>query len=72
MINYTEIAERLMNGKKVKPRQLVAFFARRHTNPMIQWQWEAMTTVNPAKEGGFGIIHFPNGSSRVFESRRIK
>jgi len=72
MTNYTEIAERLMSGKKVKRQSLQAYFARRFTNPVIQWQWEAFTTVTPASEGGYGCIHFPNGSIREFESTRIK
>ena len=72
MINYAEISRKLMDNKKVTRAQATAYFSRRHTNPMIQWQWEAMTEVTPANDGkGTGFIRFPNGSTREFEGRRI-
>jgi hypothetical protein len=72
MIDYAEIARRLMDNKKVSNTKLRAYFARRHTNPVIQWQWEALTTITPASDGSrYGVIRFPNGSTLEFERPRI-
>jgi hypothetical protein len=71
-MNYVEIGRRLLDGKKIPRKALIEYFARRHINPMIQFQWDALTKVNPAGDGcPMGVIHFPNGSSLHFRRTKI-
>jgi hypothetical protein len=63
-----EVRTLLIAGKKVRRSMLIKYFERRHTDPMVQWQWEALTVVGPISDSNrTGVIYFPNGSRREFD-----
>lgn len=68
-LRFAEAMERrlLASSDKASTRERQAYFSKRDMNPVIQWQWDALTEVTPAsKGGGAGTIHFPNGNNQAF------